>query len=590
MRSTPMCKQAGVISKLPSSAASTRQSRERMTGSRHLAAKNSQLGCVGNAQVILNFAAHSGAAERVAMPSDLERLQQENEGLKALLAADPYNKIEELGRGGFCTASRATKKIDAEHEVEVCLKELHPELRSDPQMLSYFRREAQIASSFRSKNIVRLIDADFSRFRLVYELVDGVDLRRLLEHAGGKLAPEFVILIGLGGASALEQAHCRMRRGALAAVIHRDLTPANILVSFDGNVKLADFGTAALGSSVPQTSRRGTPEYMSPEQARGRTLDPATDVFSLGVVMYELLTGKRPFDGDGDGPKSFERLLTGTYEPLESVCPDTPRPLIAVIAQMLQPERAERPSASEVTASLAAIAPPLEVERALGKLSYAARKRKTLSGATAPAPPPSEARIAQVTTARQGSAAVGSRWLPRRTVLASTAFTALASTMIFVGWPTFQFQSPSTPEIAHAESASRTPLAAVEQSARTVDIAPAVTETDVHSMDGQPTSISAPVASADPRADASAAPVGEAPARDSTVAPQKTYLSVGADKSAPVWIDGHLMGRSPVERTSVTPGSHKVVVGEGLQQKTVSAIATAGKTTKVFVRLRRPTN
>ncbi len=539
------------------------------------------------------------------MKSELARLTRENEELKAQLASDPYTKIEELGAGGFCTVWRAARRVDDQHFIEVCLKELKPKLRDDPDSLRYFRREARIASNLRHGKIVLLIDVDFARYRLVYELVDGVDLRRLLAHAGGRLEPDLVALVGLEISAALEYAHARTRADAPAGVIHRDLKPANVLVSVDGQVMLADFGTAAIETNEPQTSVRGTAAYMSPEQARGRPVDAGTDLFSLGVMLYELVAGRRPFDGDGDGPASFERLARGVYPSLDALAPETPAELTAIITRLLRANREDRyKSASEVFSALSAIAPSHDVVRSLAAMSRAARKRKTKNYRTLEllqgAQPTAAARASAVSDSRAqemaamrallgperakpGTVDVSKRRVSRRTIAASLGAMLVAT--VFSLWSMSQSRSSSALDNPHSNVASPSKESSVAAATHATEASDQASPVLAEDLAG-PQLIAADAGNIAEHVDRVAQPADVAAAEPK---PKDATLKVSADKSARVHIDGHFAGWSPL-RASVSPGSHTILIGDGARQQTVKTQVSAGSTREIFVNLRRAKN
>lgn len=540
------------------------------------------------------------------MDSELPTLKREKRELKLQLAIDPYEKLEELGAGGFCTVSRATRCVDDGYYVEVCLKELKPKLREDPDSVRYFRREAHIASNLRHRNIVRLIDVDFPRYRLIYELVDGVDLRRLLTQAGGRLEPDLVIVIGLEIASALEYAHSRTRDDMPAGVIHRDLKPANVLISEEGQVVLADFGAAAVESSELPTSVRGTAAYMSPEQSRGRPVDAGTDLFSLGVMLYELVAGRRPFDGDREGPASFERLHRGEYPSLSSLAPRGYDALVAIIDRLLRPNRDERyGGAIELVSALATIAPNREVVRSLGSLSRAARRRQPKSYDKLQAPRTfqlqSSELLSDTSSAVDDALTLLRATVPSDNVPANQAVSSpsrvksrmlvaafggvLFSTLYFVlpehhSWsslPADAFRGVDAPSLAKA---TELPAASASTSESGEPATPPAT--DVLAVPDESRSHE--------NQDSGDAAAHLEPAKKATEtepSSPKSTLTVGADMSAPVWVDGHFIGWSPAY-TRVDPGSHAIVIGRGERQQTLKTMVSAGRPSKIFVNVRQP--
>jgi non-specific serine/threonine protein kinase len=215
----------------------------------------------------------------------------------------PYEIREQLGKGGMGEVYRAR---DTRLERDVALKVLPPEVAADREYLARFEREARSVAALSHPGIVTLFsveDEGETRF-LTMELVDGEELEAHVVPGG--LPPERIVELGVEVAEALAAAHEK-------GIVHRDLKPANIMVTADGRVKILDFGLAkrasggdlvetGLATGGAQLSRpgqvMGTVPYMAPEQLRGEAADARTDVFALGVVLYELATGQRPFLGD----------------------------------------------------------------------------------------------------------------------------------------------------------------------------------------------------------------------------------------------------------------------------------------------------
>jgi serine/threonine protein kinase len=236
--------------------------------------------------------------------------------------------LGELGRGGMAQVYRA---VHEPLQREVAIKELLPESIKDKEALSRFRREALALGSFHHENIVTiydLIEKNDSLF-MVMEYVDGPTLADLLKD--GPLPPDVTALVGAQVASALDHAHFNR-------IIHRDLKPANIMLTKSGDVKLMDFGIAKdedLEALTREGVAIGTPSYMSPEQVTGQPLDPRTDIFSLGVVLYECLTGTKPFVGNSAG-EVFARVRDGKYRPISKLAPHVPRALQRVVTRAMK--------------------------------------------------------------------------------------------------------------------------------------------------------------------------------------------------------------------------------------------------------------
>ena len=220
-----------------------------------------------------------------------------------------YRLIELLGQGGMATIYRA---VDTQLGRDVAVKLLRPEYLRDPDFSSRFRQEAQQAASLSHPNVVTVYDygADASGPYIVMELVDGEDLATILKSSGA-LPPRQVARIGSAVARALAAAHA-------AGLVHRDVKPGNILIGRDGQVKVADFGIARAIAEAQLTlpgTTMGSVHYFSPEQARGESATTSSDIYSLGIVLYEMLTGVRPFEGDSAAAVGLARLSGPVPDP-----------------------------------------------------------------------------------------------------------------------------------------------------------------------------------------------------------------------------------------------------------------------------------
>ena len=197
----------------------------------------------------------------------------------------------------------------------VAIKVPHPEMESDPVLFDRFRREEDIGKKLDHPGVMKVYaDSGRSQIYMVMEWVDGKLLRQIL-NAEKKLPPERAVRIALGVADALGYIHSH-------GVVHRDLKPENIMVDPNDRIKLIDFGIAGQEGARRLTFAKlsqvmGTPEYISPEQVKGKRGDGRSDIFALGVMLYEMLTGKAPFQGPNPFAIMNDRLLNNPIPPRE---------------------------------------------------------------------------------------------------------------------------------------------------------------------------------------------------------------------------------------------------------------------------------
>ena len=241
---------------------------------------------------------------------------------------DEYEVIAELGVGGMATVYKAVQRS---LNRPVAIKELKKAYHMDDKIVQRFEREARLAASFQHENIVHIYDYLAQPVHaIVMEYVDGTTLARIIEETGA-LPTDVGMMIALQVANALEYAHAR-------GLIHRDIKPGNIMVKRNGEVKLMDFGIARMREMESLTlpgTLMGTPSYMSPEQVLGQPLDARSDIFSFGIVMYEIFTGIKPFP-DEEEDSSSSKILKGKYLSPRSIYSDIPRSLQRIIKKCLK--------------------------------------------------------------------------------------------------------------------------------------------------------------------------------------------------------------------------------------------------------------
>lgn len=258
---------------------------------------------------------------------------------------DRYEILEVIGTGGMAVVYKAMC-----HRLNryVAVKILRDELANDEEFRKRFQTEAQAVAMLSHPNIVSVYDVSHSDGveYIVMELIEGVTLMQYMKKKGAlgwKEALHFAVQIS----KALEHAHEK-------GIIHRDIKPQNIMILKDGTIKVADFGIAALESAQEKKSDQtvGSVHYIAPEQARGEQPDPRSDIYSLGVVMYEMLTGKMPYDGDTAEQVAMKHI-TGHPVPPQELNPDIPEELAAITLKAMNSDiNARYQSASELLRDL----------------------------------------------------------------------------------------------------------------------------------------------------------------------------------------------------------------------------------------------
>jgi Tfp pilus assembly protein PilF/predicted Ser/Thr protein kinase len=247
----------------------------------------------------------------------------------------PYRITKQLGVGGMATVWKAYHPALDRY---VAIKVLHPSFKEDPQFTARFQREAKIVAKLTHPHIVPIYD--FSEHEgmayLVMRYIDGRTLKAILKE--GPLPLDRVMGILEPAGQALAYAHDQ-------GVLHRDIKPSNFILSSEGEVFLTDFGLARMAETGDSTLSRdmlvGTPQYISPEQARGERLDARTDIYSLGVVLFEMLTGKVPYDADTPYAVIHDHIFSPLPLPTEFK-PDVPGPVERVVLKALAKDRNDR--------------------------------------------------------------------------------------------------------------------------------------------------------------------------------------------------------------------------------------------------------
>ena len=275
-----------------------------------------------------------------------------------------YRLVKLIASGGMAEVYLAKQAGAAGFEKMVCLKRILPHLARDKQFVEMFLNEARLAARLDHPNIVSIFDLGEANgnYFIAMEFIDGPSLRaihKLAAERGEHLPiPEICKIVSMA-AGGLQYAHdLTGSDGKPLGLVHRDISPDNVLVHRNGSAKVVDFGIAKAANSSSQTrtgTLKGKVAYMPPEQLRGEQLDRRTDVFALGVVLYELLAGKRPWEGTSE-VALIGKIMTEEPQPLGELRPDAPHELIAIVEKTLAKDRSQRyQSCHELQADLEAL-------------------------------------------------------------------------------------------------------------------------------------------------------------------------------------------------------------------------------------------
>jgi serine/threonine-protein kinase len=507
-----------------------------------------------------------------------------------------YRILGELGRGGMSTVYKA---VQISLERTVAIKEIHPNFSTSPELIARFEREARAVGQLSHPCIVQIHDyihQDDTHF-MVMEFIEGVNLKSAIERRG-RLTPEEAASVGVRVSAALAYAHA-------AGIIHRDIKPSNILLARDGQVKVVDFGIARLeeGEELTRTGAFvGTPAYMSPEQILGERLDGRTDIFSLGVVLYEALAGDKPFSEDA-GASVQSRILKSAPASLRRRSPQVPRQIERIVMRCLEKQRDRRfGSMSELNIALRAALPRRERQRprvlialanALQQAPSAGRgkRRAAADGSTATSGPLSGRRALGFAAGLCLTVGLGF-FLWSNTLGPAKSASGREGGAAGPGRAGRSAPVPTLPEGARPEAAAADPIGRFP-----VPVSPPATAPPrpIDPPAPQPSAIaSTPAGAAPPSATAGVASTPPlltvpGPASPAAAGTGPGFLKVVVRPWAEVRVDGKLYDTTPFEAPiRLSPGEHTIVlVHESLPARRLTVTVESGETKRLDVDLRR---
>jgi serine/threonine protein kinase len=263
----------------------------------------------------------------------------------------PYRLIDRVAVGGMAEVFKAKRSGVEGFEKVVAVKRILPHLSDNQEFVDMFVDEAKMVAGLTHPNIVQIFDLGRieKTYYIAMDYVHGHDLRTILKRAkekGMRMPLDLSLHIVQEVCSALEYAHRKKDdQGRPMEIVHRDVSPQNIMISFEGDVKLTDFGIAKAATKASNTDRgalRGKLLYMSPEQAWGKPIDRRSDIFSLGIVLYEMITDQKPFLGGTTELSILEAVRQGQIDPPRGINPRIPESLENVVMKALAPDPDDR--------------------------------------------------------------------------------------------------------------------------------------------------------------------------------------------------------------------------------------------------------
>jgi eukaryotic-like serine/threonine-protein kinase len=475
-----------------------------------------------------------------------------------------YEIQARLGVGGMAETYLAVRRGPGDFAQRVCLKRIRRDAAADPELIRQFLAEAAVVARLRHAAITQVLDfgREGDEYYMALELIDGVDLRQLLEHHPAGLPPQVVQYIAIELATALDFAHRAGGEAGAQPIVHRDVSSSNVLLSNEGEVKLSDFGIARPLDGPQHTHTgivKGKVPYLAPEYARSGRFDPRSDLFSLGVLLYECLSGARPHDGPTE-LETLERASRGQRAPLREVAAATAAGLVRETEALLEADPGMRTqSAGALLEALLALPAVPRARRELGMRVAACRaaraKNATPAGTAVPVGPTERWQAAGASQPAISVELAARPRVSRGALIALAVALALAAAVIGYG-AVRRGSAPAAGEAKAAESAA---------SARSAETA-------------VPTGPKAAAPSADGTRAAAGATAGAARADE----PRATLIVVVMPQGM-VTIDGVEHGRAPVT-VKLEPGDHDVRARNGDSTFARRVTLRAGERKKVVLR------
>ena len=302
-----------------------------------------------------------------SIPIDIEQIELVEQAFEPTRIVDTrqsigrYELVYELGIGGMANVYLARARGPAGFHKWFAIKRIHPHLAKDQRFVDMFLDEARIAAAVHHPNVAQVFDLgeQAGEYFIAMEYMHGEHLGALSVRCVremGRVPFALAARIGASVADGLHHAHeVKDQRGRALGLVHRDISPQNVFVTFDGAVKVTDFGVAKAAGRITSTQTGGTKgkcAYMAPEQALGQSVDRRTDIFALGIVLWEITTGRRLFKASSDA-QTLMRITSGRVHPPSAIAEDYPPELERIVLKALAPRKEERyPSAGAMARDL----------------------------------------------------------------------------------------------------------------------------------------------------------------------------------------------------------------------------------------------